>query len=61
MPVLEAVRARLADNLDAPAALSIVDEWAAATLAGDRSEKDAPGLVTDLVDALLGVALAPQD
>jgi L-cysteine:1D-myo-inositol 2-amino-2-deoxy-alpha-D-glucopyranoside ligase len=57
MPVLEGVRARLADNLDAPGALSIVDEWAAATLAGDRSDKDAPRLVTDVVDALLGVRL----
>ncbi len=57
MPVLEGVRARLADDLDAPGALSIVDEWAAATVAGDRSDKEAPGLVTDLVDALLGVQL----
>jgi L-cysteine:1D-myo-inositol 2-amino-2-deoxy-alpha-D-glucopyranoside ligase len=53
--VLSAVRERLADDLDAPGALTVVDAWADATLA-------APGpadgsLVRDTVDALLGIGL----
>jgi L-cysteine:1D-myo-inositol 2-amino-2-deoxy-alpha-D-glucopyranoside ligase len=53
--VLEAVRERLADDLDAPGALAVVDAWARGVLDGRAS--DAPGLVRDTVDALLGVAL----
>lgn len=56
-PVLAGVRDRMADNLDTPHALSIVDEWAAATVAGDTSDPAAPALVRDVVDALLGIAL----
>ncbi|GAA0374569.1 cysteine--1-D-myo-inosityl 2-amino-2-deoxy-alpha-D-glucopyranoside ligase [Microbispora corallina] len=52
-PVLAEVRERLAGDLDAPAALALVDAWAAA--GGDDSA--APALVRDLTDALLGVAL----
>ncbi|MDR7274547.1 cysteine--1-D-myo-inosityl 2-amino-2-deoxy-alpha-D-glucopyranoside ligase [Catenuloplanes atrovinosus] len=55
--VLEAVRTRLADDLDTTGALAAVDEWAAATLAGDPADPDAPRLVADTVDALLGVRL----
>jgi L-cysteine:1D-myo-inositol 2-amino-2-deoxy-alpha-D-glucopyranoside ligase len=53
--VLAAVRERMADDLDAPGALAVVDHWAEAVLAGSP----APGasLVRDTVDALLGVAL----
>jgi L-cysteine:1D-myo-inositol 2-amino-2-deoxy-alpha-D-glucopyranoside ligase len=50
---IDAVRAHLRNDLDAPAALAAVDEWAAAT--GDDAE--APGQVRALVDALLGIAL----
>lgn len=53
--VLEAMRARLADDLDSPGAIAAVDAWAVAALAGE-----APGsgpLVRDAVDALLGIAL----
>jgi L-cysteine:1D-myo-inositol 2-amino-2-deoxy-alpha-D-glucopyranoside ligase len=55
--VLAAVRERLADDLDAPGALAVVDDWAATAIDGG-----APGtgpLVADLADALLGVALLP--
>lgn len=54
---LEAVRAALADDLDAPRALAAVDAWAdtALTLGGDV--EGAPGLVARAVDALLGVRL----
>ncbi len=52
-PVLARVRERLADDLDTPGALAAVDAWAAA----EGDDPDAPGLVRDLADALLGVAL----
>ncbi|MFC7572442.1 class I tRNA ligase family protein [Klenkia terrae] len=58
--VLTAVRERLSDDLDSPAAIAAVDAWAAATLGGgDVAEQDegAPDVVRDAVDALLGVAL----
>nr|WP_055501004.1 cysteine--1-D-myo-inosityl 2-amino-2-deoxy-alpha-D-glucopyranoside ligase [Nonomuraea pusilla] len=54
---LAAVRARLADDLDAPGALAAVDAWAEAALAGGGSDAGAPGLVRDLTEALLGIAL----
>ncbi len=55
--VLAGVRARLADDLDTPGALAIVDTWADAVLAGDGEDPWAPGFVADTVDALLGVDL----
>ena len=52
------MRAALASDLDAPAALQAVDRWAAeaisAAAAGSRQDR---ALVTDAVDALLGVVL----
>ncbi len=54
--VLAEVRAALADDLDAPRALAAVDDWCAATEAGGDDEA-APGLVSRLVDTLLGVRL----
>jgi L-cysteine:1D-myo-inositol 2-amino-2-deoxy-alpha-D-glucopyranoside ligase len=50
-PLLGALRARLADDLDAPGALAAIDDWAAA----DGSDPAAPELAADAVDALLGV------
>ena len=55
--VLAEVRAALADDLDAPAALAAVDAWAGASLAIDGDDADAPALVARAVDALLGVRL----
>jgi L-cysteine:1D-myo-inositol 2-amino-2-deoxy-alpha-D-glucopyranoside ligase len=55
--VLAALRERLADDLDSPGAIAVVDAWAAATLAGDTADDGAPALVRDAVDALLGIAL----
>ena len=55
--LLAGVRARLADDLDTPAALSLVDDWADAALAGAGDDREAPGLVRNLVDSLLGIAL----
>ena len=55
---LAAVRAALADDLDAPAALAAVDAWADAALAGAVAPVEgAPGVVARALDALLGVRL----
>ena len=48
-----AVRGALTADLDTPAALAAVDAWCAA----DGDDRDAPGRVRSVVDALLGVAL----
>ncbi len=56
-----ALRAALADDLDAPAALAAVDAWAERSLdparatAGD--DEGAPGVIARAVDALLGIRL----
>jgi L-cysteine:1D-myo-inositol 2-amino-2-deoxy-alpha-D-glucopyranoside ligase len=55
--VLSRVRERLADDLDTPGALAVVDAWADATLAGEGDDPEAPALVARTVDALLGVLL----
>jgi L-cysteine:1D-myo-inositol 2-amino-2-deoxy-alpha-D-glucopyranoside ligase len=55
--VLAAVRQRLADDLDTPGALAVVDTWVDATLAGAGDDNGAPALVASTVDALLGVRL----
>jgi L-cysteine:1D-myo-inositol 2-amino-2-deoxy-alpha-D-glucopyranoside ligase len=53
--VLAGVRERMADDLDAPGALAVVDDWAAAVSAG--TAMTGGRLVRATVDALLGVAL----
>ncbi|MCC3655054.1 MULTISPECIES: cysteine--1-D-myo-inosityl 2-amino-2-deoxy-alpha-D-glucopyranoside ligase [Streptomyces] len=55
--LVEEIRAALADDLDAPAALAAVDRWAAGQEATGGTDESAPGLVSRAVDALLGVAL----
>ncbi len=57
--VVEQVRRRLADDLDAPAALSAVDRWARDALVRGGHDAAAPQLMRALVDALLGVELLP--
>src|SRR4051794_36144207 len=57
-PLLLGVRERLSDDLDSPGAIALVDAWAARTLAGGADlEEEAPRIVCDAVDALLGVEL----
>src|SRR5689334_9124733 len=51
--LLAGVREALADDLDTPRALLVVDAWADATLAGEGRDTEAPALVRDTVDALL--------
>ena len=53
--VLAAIRERLADDLDAPGAIAITDEWASDALAGRAAGTG--DLVRAALDALLGVAL----
>jgi L-cysteine:1D-myo-inositol 2-amino-2-deoxy-alpha-D-glucopyranoside ligase len=55
--LVDAVRARLTDDLDAPGALALVDRWVEAQQAAGGADEGAPGVVSRTVDALLGVAL----
>ena len=49
--------AALANDLDTPNALTILDRWSAAELTGELEGDDSPGVVTRFLDALLGLAL----
>ncbi|USQ78223.1 cysteine--1-D-myo-inosityl 2-amino-2-deoxy-alpha-D-glucopyranoside ligase [Ornithinimicrobium faecis] len=51
VPVVAEIRAALADDLNAPAALRSVDEWARGGAGGDRAT------IVAAIDALLGVSL----
>lgn len=55
-PVVEAVLAALADDLDAPTATAAIDAWVEATRAGDTSDPEAPAVIRALLDAALGLA-----
>ena len=55
--LLGAVREALADDLDTPGALALVDAWAEAALTGAGDDTSAPELMARTVDALLGVRL----
>jgi L-cysteine:1D-myo-inositol 2-amino-2-deoxy-alpha-D-glucopyranoside ligase len=56
-PVLAQVRDRLADDLDTPSALRVIDTWVDQALANPGGESAAPAQVRDLSDALLGIEL----
>ncbi len=56
-PVLTEVRRRLSDDLDAPGALEVIDRWATEQRLRGGDDPGAPGIVSRLSDALLGVAL----
>jgi L-cysteine:1D-myo-inositol 2-amino-2-deoxy-alpha-D-glucopyranoside ligase len=55
--LLAAVRETIADDLNTPATLAVVDAWADAALAGAGDDPAAPALMAKTVDALLGVRL----
>jgi L-cysteine:1D-myo-inositol 2-amino-2-deoxy-alpha-D-glucopyranoside ligase len=55
--LLEQVRERMADDLDAPAALRLIDRWAEEQRVRGGDDPSAPGVVSRMCDALLGVAL----
>lgn len=61
--VVTRIRTALANDLDAPAALVALDEWAGAADASakgaDAADAVAAGLVADAVNALLGIELKP--
>ncbi|GAA3721281.1 L-cysteine:1D-myo-inositol 2-amino-2-deoxy-alpha-D-glucopyranoside ligase [Spinactinospora alkalitolerans] len=57
MPLLERVRAALADDLDTATALAEVDAWARTALPAGSGDPAAPALMRDTVDTLLGVRL----
>lgn len=56
-PVVEGVLAALADDLDAPKALDVLNRWAMATASGDTSEPGAGAVISQLADAALGLSL----
>jgi L-cysteine:1D-myo-inositol 2-amino-2-deoxy-alpha-D-glucopyranoside ligase len=56
-PVLDDVRRALADDLDTPTALTLLDGWAASALTGAGDDASAPALIRATADALLGIAL----
>ena len=62
--LVDAVRERLAADLDTPGALALVDDWAARAsgdagpVTGPAADPDAPGEVRVLLDTLLGVELS---
>jgi L-cysteine:1D-myo-inositol 2-amino-2-deoxy-alpha-D-glucopyranoside ligase len=53
------LRTHLADDLDTPAAIAAVDGWVDHALERRGADRDAPALVRDALDALLGIALRP--
>jgi L-cysteine:1D-myo-inositol 2-amino-2-deoxy-alpha-D-glucopyranoside ligase len=55
--VISGLRERLADDLDAPGALAVVDAWAAESGASSGEPSADGALVRDAVDALLGVKI----
>ena len=57
LAVIARVRAAMADDLLTPEALDAIDDWAMRARAGEGDDPDAPGLIADLSDALLGVRL----
>lgn len=56
--LVAAVRDRIAEDLDAPGALDVIDRWATDALAGVGPDTQAPGRVRVLLDTLLGVDLS---
>ncbi len=57
LSILDAVRQALSNDLNTPAALALVDGWAAAALTGSGDDAASPALIRNTVDALLGVRL----
>lgn len=55
--LLAQVRAAMAADLNAPAALAAIDSWAERTLAGDQVDAAAQGVAARMLDALLGLAI----
>jgi len=56
-PVVDGVLAALANDLDSPTAVALLDDWFAATEAGDDSDPTAAATINTLLDAALGLSL----
>ncbi|MEI2775706.1 MAG: cysteine--1-D-myo-inosityl 2-amino-2-deoxy-alpha-D-glucopyranoside ligase [Tetrasphaera sp.] len=54
-PVIAAIRETLANGLDTPHALRLVDAWVEQAVRGEPGDPAAPGLLARTIDALLGV------
>src|SRR5215211_5814667 len=54
---IASMRSALDQNLNTPAALASVDAWAGASMAIDADDVDAPALIAQACNALLGVRL----
>ena len=54
---ITSLRERLADDLDTPGALAVIDAWAAASLDGDQSDPGAGSAMATALDGLLGLTL----
>jgi L-cysteine:1D-myo-inositol 2-amino-2-deoxy-alpha-D-glucopyranoside ligase len=54
---LQGIRRHLADDLDAPGALAVVDRWVEEAQRRGGADEGAPGVVARAVNALLGVRL----
>ncbi|CAM3956237.1 cysteine--1-D-myo-inosityl 2-amino-2-deoxy-alpha-D-glucopyranoside ligase [Janibacter anophelis] len=54
---IAAVRSALADDLDTPTALAVVDAWVETSLGEGGDVRSAPGELARAIDALLGVRL----
>ncbi|MEU4222535.1 cysteine--1-D-myo-inosityl 2-amino-2-deoxy-alpha-D-glucopyranoside ligase, partial [Actinoplanes sp. NPDC026623] len=50
-------RHRSGDDLDTPAVLALVDAWSESALAAVGDDAQAPALMAQTVDALLGIRL----
>ena len=57
LQVLRKVRAHLANDLATADALDVIDAWAMSAIGGHDTDADAPALVAQLCDTLLGVRL----
>jgi L-cysteine:1D-myo-inositol 2-amino-2-deoxy-alpha-D-glucopyranoside ligase len=57
LPVLAQVRDRLSDDLDTVGAVQAIDGWVNDATDNGGDDASAPGLLRDLVDALLGISL----
>ncbi|MGV9670942.1 MULTISPECIES: cysteine--1-D-myo-inosityl 2-amino-2-deoxy-alpha-D-glucopyranoside ligase [unclassified Gordonia (in: high G+C Gram-positive bacteria)] len=58
-PIIERIRQHLADDLDTPKALDAIDGWCRDVEQGFGQDPGAPGRMSHVVDALLGVRLRP--
>ncbi|WP_163506083.1 cysteine--1-D-myo-inosityl 2-amino-2-deoxy-alpha-D-glucopyranoside ligase [Fodinicola acaciae] len=56
-PVIARIRDRLSDDLDTPAAFAALDRWADDSRTAAATDRDAPALVAQAADALLGIPL----